>query len=407
MQDISSVGLDLHECGLTLQLMPARLRALFRHAPDMDAFLLDEPLDLGKWRKEAFAQTEAVAADPESNDDDRMGSFEVEDKAGKDLAAYQMVFFVGDLLVAWLLLSPVDAQEEKRAQRAMERLVEYSSAPEYRKAQALGDSLTDAMRPLYTTKPVLVRFAQAGGLPALFDDWVGPRDGGKRGSAHCPQASATAKSGYINSAVESLPKEAWENQTPESLLGAMQGLVNKLEVDGEDVVVRLTFPVARHLANHPLSQKTKLFAHIIYQIYSRYGLAPFERASTISDRCILYYFLHRRISRKPASYSSYDAIRGLLKKYTHVPGTTRQRCGWMVLPISGRWDCLTLYGCGFENCPEKRELLELKERRKRGVRDPAVEERLYKWGGESKACTKCVCVLLCLRGPPSLTVPLS
>lgn len=172
LQDISKVGLDLHECGLTLQLMPGRLRALFRHALAMDTFLLEEPLDLGKWRTHSFARNEAVAADIESTDDDRMDACELEEKAGHDLAAYQMSFFVGDVLVAWLLLSPADAAEERRAARAMEKLVEYACSPPYRKGQALGDALTDAMRPVYTTRTVLLRFAHAGGLPALFDDWV-------------------------------------------------------------------------------------------------------------------------------------------------------------------------------------------------------------------------------------------
>lgn len=94
------------------------------------------------------------------------------------------------------------------------------------------------------------------------------------------------------------------------------------------------------------------------------------------------------MSRKPEQYKEYSAIRGLLKKYTRVPSTTRRRHGWMILTISGRWDCLTLYGCANPDCTERDELLRLRELRKRGVRDPVVEERLYRWGGESKACTK-------------------
>ena len=172
VQDISRVGLDLHECGLTLQLMPGRLRALFRYATTMDAFLLEEPLDLGKWRAESFARNEAIAADDEASDDDRMKAADLEQTAGGDLAAYQMSFFMGDVLVAWLLVTPLDDVEERRAQRAMEKLVEYACSPPYRKTQALGDALTDAMQPVYTNLTVLLRFAHAGGLPALFDDWV-------------------------------------------------------------------------------------------------------------------------------------------------------------------------------------------------------------------------------------------
>lgn len=172
VQEISTVGLDLHECGLTLQLMPGRLRALFRATPEMDMFLLEETLDIGPWRTAAFERSEAVAADPESTDDDRMAMADIEEKAGNDLAAYQMIYFIADVVVGWMLIKPVTELERRRVTRAIDRLVEYSSAPLYRKSQALGDPLTDAMTPIYANKTLLVRFAQAGGLPALFDDWV-------------------------------------------------------------------------------------------------------------------------------------------------------------------------------------------------------------------------------------------
>lgn len=171
-ENIDEVGLDLRQCGLTLQLTPGRLRALFRYAPAMDAFLFMEPLDLGRWRAEAFARGRVVAADLESTDEDRMAAGALEDRAQADLAAYQMSSFVTDVLVAWLLVSPLDSAEQDRATKAMGRLVEYASSPRYRDVQALGDALTDALRPVYESPDILVRFAHAGGLPALFNDWV-------------------------------------------------------------------------------------------------------------------------------------------------------------------------------------------------------------------------------------------
>ncbi|KIP03878.1 hypothetical protein PHLGIDRAFT_37226 [Phlebiopsis gigantea 11061_1 CR5-6] len=327
----------------------------------MDAFLLMEPLDLARWRAEALARGRVVAADLESTDEDRMAAGALEDRAQADLAAYQMSFFVTDVLVAWLLVSPLDSAEQDRATKAMGRLVEYASSPRYRDVQALGDALTDALRPVYESPDILVRFSHAGGLPALFNDW----------------ATSVAKDGYCKSAVRSLPVNAWEHQTPESLLGVMKGLVDKISDAGEEVVA------------------TKLFTGVIYRIYSRYGLEPFERASTISDSCILFYFLHRRISRKPAAYRSHDAIRVLLKKYTNIPEAIRRRHGWGILTVSGRWDCLEYYGCVFANCPERTELLELKVRRQRGVCNPDAEARLYRWGDETRMCSTCKTVSYC------------
>ncbi|KAH7926927.1 hypothetical protein BV22DRAFT_1104018 [Leucogyrophana mollusca] len=359
ISDISDVGLKLHEAGVFLQLSPARLRALFSSAPEMETFLLDEPIDLGKWRLNAEAVAQAVKADEEADDDDRERMIDLEDDSGNDCAAYQMIFFIGDILVALLLNSPLDSKEKERADRAMARLVTLSTIPVYR--LAFGDPLTDAMRPVYWTPKVLVRFAHAGGLPALIGDW----------------AESTCKDGVCKTAVEGLPAKAWDHQTPESLQGIMRELLGKIEKDGDDFTT------------------TPIFANIMHQIYSRYGLEPFEWASRLSDSEIIFYFLHRRLSKKPDKFRNANDWIPLLQKYNNVPEAIRRRHGWMILTVSGRWDCLLLYGCKYAGCPEKSGLLELKERRVRGQRDPVVEDRLFQWGGASKACSRCRHVSYC------------
>ncbi|KAH7905244.1 hypothetical protein BJ138DRAFT_1017982 [Hygrophoropsis aurantiaca] len=359
MADINDVGLKLHEAGVFLQLSPVRLRALFSSAPEMDVFLFDDPIDIGKWRLEAEAAVQAVKSDEEADDDDRERMIDLEEKSGNDCASYQMIFFIGDLLAAFILNPVLDAKDKERAERAMARLVAISTIPVYR--SAFGDPLTDAMRPIYWTPKALVRFAHAGGLPALMGDW----------------AESTCKDGICKTAVETLPAKAWNHQTSESLLGVMRELINKVERDGSDITT------------------TPVFANIMHQIYSRYGLDPFERASRLSDSEIIFYFLHRRLSKKPHKFQNAADWISLLAKYNHVPQATRQRHGWMLKTISGRWDCLDLYGCEYSGCPEKSELFQLKERRVRGRRDPAVEDRLFQWGGASKACSRCRHVSYC------------
>lgn len=139
-----------------------------------------------------------------------------------------------------------------------------------------------------------------------------------------------------------------------------------------------------------------LFVRIVHEIYSRYGKAPFERGSQLSHNEIIIFFLWRRFSSKPNAYKSPEAILGLLKKYRNVPWTTRQRHGWMTLSISGRWDCIEMYGCKHADCPERQVLLYLKEKRIRGKRDPVIEDRLFQWGGVSKACARHVAFCPCL-----------
>ncbi|KAI0074672.1 hypothetical protein K474DRAFT_1665106 [Panus rudis PR-1116 ss-1] len=353
VRKLTDVGLDLHEIGVTLQLSPSRLRALFENSPEMDSFLLDEPLDVGRWREEAQKAEDACKNDPEADDDDRMAAGDLEESSDEDLAAFHMAYFVGDVLVAWLLLNPLNEDERRRSERCMQRVVEYSTEPIYRRA--LGDAMTDTMRPLYWSQPLLVKFAHAAGLPALFGDW----------------STSMCSENTCPDAIKSLPSQAWENQTEKSLLGIMSGLLQKVECDGSDVVT------------------TPLFSRAIYEIYSHYGIAPFEKASRLSDTEILFYYLHRRISKRPEAYKTLKAIQHLLKRYRKIPPSTRERHGWNILTVSGRWDCITLYGCDNAHCPEAQELLKLREKRVRGVRDPAVEERLWKWGAESKACGNC------------------
>jgi hypothetical protein len=128
----------------------------------------------------------------------------------------------------------------------------------------------------------------------------------------------------------------------------------------------------------------------MHQIYSRYGLDPFERASTLSDSMILFYFIHSRLSKKPQKFQSAQDWIPLLQKYRNVPRTTRKRHGWIILSLSGRWDCLDMYGCAYPQCPELAALQELKHRRVRGKRDSVSEDRLYRWGAASKICVRYV-----------------
>ncbi|KAG6371699.1 hypothetical protein JVT61DRAFT_9040 [Boletus reticuloceps] len=360
MKDMSDVGLKLHECGLFLQLSPGRLSACLSSAPDLETFIFDDPIDLGRWRLEAAAIEQTVKADPEADDDDRERALELENKSGNDLAAYQLSFFLGDVLVAFLINPANDNKDKARQAKAMGRLVMMSTTPLYQ--LAFGDALTDAMRPVYWTPT--------------------PRcSSGFRMRAACQRWSRTGtlKDGLCKTAMEKLPGKAWAHQTPESLLGIMRGLIRKLEFEGDDFA------------------ETPIFVIILHQIYSRYGLEPFERASHLSDFEIIFYFLHRRLSKKPEKFQSAHEWLPLLKKYRNVPGATRKRHGWMILTISGRWDLLAMcgYGCGYAECPETSALLRLKEARVRGTRDPVVEDRLFQWGGASKACARCKAVSYC------------
>ena len=124
--------------------------------------------DLGAAGLAAQELVDRAAADPEADDADRERAMGSEVDAGGDLAAYQMGFLVGDLLVACALHAP--PTEQRTAERALERPVDLLTNNVNR--LALGDGLTDAMRPVYTNQRLLVPFAHLGVLPALIGDWI-------------------------------------------------------------------------------------------------------------------------------------------------------------------------------------------------------------------------------------------
>lgn len=165
------VSVSLHRVGLYLQLDPRRLKA-FMNAGGRDAetLVLDEPLDIGQWRVIATKLEKEVENNEEADDDDRERVGQISEQATEDFAAHMMSWFFADMNVAFLLNDPQNDREREWARKSAERLVRWSTSDTWR--DVLGDPLTDSMRPIYWDEKALVRFSHAGGLGALYGDWV-------------------------------------------------------------------------------------------------------------------------------------------------------------------------------------------------------------------------------------------
>ena len=129
-----------------------------------------------------------------------------------------------------------------------------------------------------------------------------------------------------------------------------------------------------------------MLAQNIDHIYSHHGLEPFRAASATLYTSTFSSSLYNRLSRHPDAYHSDAEVRTLLRKYMKIAPTNKRRHEWMVISVSERWKRLDEFGCAFDNCPERTELLELRDMRKRGVPNSDIEARLYSWGSESKVC---------------------
>lgn len=140
-----------------------------------------------------------------------------------------------------------------------------------------------------------------------------------------------------------------------------------------------------------------------FNIYKRHDVAPFTAAARHENwqTSVVYYFLSHRIRNDEALAASLatglPAWQKLMDEYVSLPNSIERRYKWNNLNISDKWDCLTHYGCDNDGCEEKKTLLGARTRRKRGVRDPVWEERLEKWGKQSKPCSACQATSYCSR----------
>ncbi|KAJ7627088.1 hypothetical protein FB45DRAFT_795291 [Roridomyces roridus] len=358
-EKVADVGLTLHEIGICLQLDPPRLRAIMAGGgSDLEVFLLEEPFDVGIFRRAANFVDEALSADAEADDDQRWAAGKVENHADDDIAAHLFSWFIGDITVAFFLNENAHSGEDERrwAEKAIKRLVFWSTSVAYRKA--LGDPLTDAMRPIYWNTPALVKFSQAGGLGALFGDWT---------NSLCKD--------WCEEVLTKLPDAAWENQTPTSLQHVTRELQELLAHKGN---ILTTNPI---------------LVDAFFNMYRRYGLAPFRAASKAEahNDPVIFYYIQHRIKGEDLPMRSREDWRKLLAEYVAMPRAARKRYSWANLSVSMQWACLDDrdYGCSFEGCKEREALEALREKRVRGMREAKIEERLEKWGSKPKACSAC------------------
>jgi hypothetical protein len=192
-----------------------------------------------------------------------------------------------------------------------------------------------------------------------------------------------------------LPDAVWEHQTPASLVAVTRELQTKLNQETTDVAVSHLHPALMPLSQPP--QTTPIFINACFNIYRLYGLAPFHKAARreTHDTPVVFYYVAHRIKRDGLQMRARADWARLLTEYVNMPRSVERRYQWANLTISGRWDCLESFGCRADGCPEQRALEALREKRVRGVRDPAVEARLDAWGAKPKSCAACGVTAYC------------
>lgn len=168
---VFAVSYILHEVGLTLQLDPARLAALLSAAgPELESVLFDNAPLIGLSRRTVIEYEEDLTYRGDLDEASDNTIWNIAEKVGEDLAGYAGVYFHADVMIAFLMTAGATEDEKRRERKALERLVFWSTKNNLR--AAFGDTLADALRPIYWDQNLLTKFCRAGGISALMLDCV-------------------------------------------------------------------------------------------------------------------------------------------------------------------------------------------------------------------------------------------
>ncbi|KZS89660.1 hypothetical protein SISNIDRAFT_458610, partial [Sistotremastrum niveocremeum HHB9708] len=349
---VFAVSYILHEVGLTLQLDPPRLAALLSAAgPELESVLFDSAPLIGLSRRTVMEYEEDLTYRGDLDEASDNTIWNIAEKVGEDLAGYASVYFHADVMIAFLMTAGSTEDERRREQKALERLVLWSTKKTLR--AAFGDTLADALRPIYWDQNLLTKFCRAGGISALMLD-----------------CSTSACNSIAKKAVGTLPAAAWETHDATSLLTTTQSLAQLKKLDE---------------SWKPLD----LLILGCHNIYRNYGIAPFIKASEVMnwEDPMFFSYLARQLQQRGLPQQTEIEIRALYDEFDNAPLDIKIRCRWFALDASGRWDFIELYGCDNEECRERAEFLRL--RRIESSHDQKTETKLYEWGLATISCEAC------------------
>jgi len=154
------LGLRLHELAVQFNIVFA-VEKLLKADPIFEDLILNEMPDVGSLRLKSYKQRNL----PRDQRD-----YDLEDKAGDDLTAYEFSFFINNVLASLV----VSSSDEKMSLRALKQLHRLTTIDLYR--NALGDALSDAINNYiyrnYTNDFLVENFLSNSGIEILFHDYI-------------------------------------------------------------------------------------------------------------------------------------------------------------------------------------------------------------------------------------------
>jgi len=201
------LGLRLHELAVIFNAT-INVEKMIKSDSLFEDMILNEMPDVGSLRLKAYKQRKL----PRDQRD-----YDLEDKAGKDLTAYEFSFFINNVL-AFLV---VHATDEKLSLRALKQIHRFTTIDLYR--QSLGDALSDAINNyIYRQSKdslLLEKLVSNNGIEIFFYDYI---------EASC-QMSASRM-------IKNLTADQWKKQSLTTIEFVIKQISKKIGSEGIELI---------------------------------------------------------------------------------------------------------------------------------------------------------------------------
>ncbi|CAF3664974.1 unnamed protein product [Rotaria sordida] len=252
------LGLRLHELAVQLNYIYP-VEKLLMADPIFEDLILNEMPGVGSLRLQAYEQRLL----PRDQRD-----YDLEDKAGNDLTAYEFSFFINNVLASLV----VNSSDEKISLRALRQLHRLTTIDLYR--QALGDALSDAIN-TYIYKndqkiDLVEKFLSNSGVEILFYDYL---------ESACQLSAARM--------IKKITVGHWKKQSLKTIQLVIKQISKKIRYEGIELVERkppskfaleLKKLMSFNSADDKVDDKRKnfdLIVNVLTKIYFIFGKQPF------------------------------------------------------------------------------------------------------------------------------------
>jgi hypothetical protein len=293
------LGLRLHELAVQFNLV-FPVEKLLMSDPIFEDLILNEMPDVGSLRIKSYKQRNL----PRDQRD-----YDLQEKSGKDLTAYEFSFFVNNVLASLV----VNSKDENISYRALKQIHRLTTIDLYR--QALGDALSDAVNNYiyrnYKNVFLIEKFLSNSGVEILFYDYI---------EAVCKLSALRM--------IKQITIGHWKKQRLTTIDFVLKQISKKIRYEGIELVEpkppsRFEIELKKMMGfnstdennNDEKKQNFNLIVNVLTKIYFIFGQQPFIHRSL---RDPLFLYVNKKWFEQIENDKYQDDIPFLLNGWTSI-----------------------------------------------------------------------------------------